>query len=137
MLGPLNAVEVDALLNKLPQWAELAQEGHALLHRLQHVVDLGLGGEASNTETDTGMGGLVTAAERAEHVGWLEGGGGTRTAGRQSNVFQGHEEGLSFDVGKRNVDATWVEGVFVSVLGGVLHGQKTIQELIRKLLDVL
>lgn len=137
MLGPLDAVEVDAFLNKLPQWAELAQEGHALLHGLQHVVDLGLGGEASNTESDTGVCALVTAAECAENVRWLEGSGGTRTTGRQRNVLQSHKKGLSLDVGEGNVDATWVEGISVSVLGGVLHGQKSVQETIRKLLDVL
>lgn len=137
MLGPLNAVEVNTLLNKLPQWAELAQEGHALLHGLQHIVDLGLGGEASNSETDGGVGGLVTAAECAEDVGWLEGGRGTGGAGGEGNVLECHEERLSLDIGEGNIDATWVEGVLVSVLGSVLHGQKSTQELIRKLLDVL
>ena len=137
MLGPLDAVEVDTLLNKLPQWAELAQEGYALLHGLQHVVDLGLGSEASDSETDGGMGGLVTTAEGAEDVGWLEGGGGTSGTGGKGNVLECHEERLSLNVGEGNVDATWVEGVLVSVLGGVLHGQQPVQEFVRKLLDVL
>ena len=137
MLGPLDAVEVDTLLHKLPQWAEFAQEGHALLHGLQYVVDLGLGSEASDSETDGGVGGLVTASECAEDVGWLKGGGGTSGTGRKSNVLECHEERLSLNVGKGNVDATRVEGVLISVLGGVLHGQQSVQEFVRKLLDVL
>ena len=63
VLAPLNGVKVDTLLNKLPQWAELAKEGHALLHSLEHVVDLLVGCEAANTEADTGVRALVAATE--------------------------------------------------------------------------
>lgn len=65
VLAPLDGVEVDTLLHKLPQRAELAKEGYTLLHSLEHVVDLLVGCEAANAEADTGVCALVTATKGA------------------------------------------------------------------------
>ena len=63
VLAPLDSVEVNTLLHKLPQRAQLAEEGHALLYSLEHVVDLLVCCEAANAEANTGVRALVTAAE--------------------------------------------------------------------------
>ncbi|KFY09440.1 hypothetical protein V492_05495 [Pseudogymnoascus sp. VKM F-4246] len=137
MLAPLNRVEIHALLNKLPQRAQLAQERNTLLDGLEHVVDLGISREAADTETDTAVRALVAAAERAEHVAGLERGGGAGTAGGEGDVLEGHEEGFTLDVGEGDVDAAGVKVVRVAVLGGVLHGEEAGEEAVRELLDVL
>jgi len=68
VLAPFDGVEVDALLDELPERAQLAEERHALLHGLEHVVDLGVGGETADTETDTGVRALVAVTESTENV---------------------------------------------------------------------
>ena len=64
MLAPLYAVQRNAILYKLPKWAQLSQEGHSLLNRLQYVINLALGRESSDTKSDTAVCILVTAAKR-------------------------------------------------------------------------
>lgn len=73
VLAPLNRVQIDAFLHKLPQRAELSQEGHALLHSLEDVVDLGLCCESADAEADTAVSALVAASQRAQDVAGFEG----------------------------------------------------------------
>ena len=68
MLTPLDGVEVNTLLHKLPQGTQLTQESDALLDGLEHVVNLGVSGETADSETNTAVGALVTAAKGAEDV---------------------------------------------------------------------
>jgi CO dehydrogenase nickel-insertion accessory protein CooC1 len=63
VLAPLNRVQVNTLLDQLPEGAQLTQEVHAILDSLEDVVDLGIRGEATNTETDTAVGALVAASK--------------------------------------------------------------------------
>lgn len=137
MLTPFDRLQVDALLHQLPQRGQLAQEVHPILHRLQHIVDLALGREASDTEADTAVGILVVAAQRAEHVAGLQGRGRAGTARRQRNVLQSHQEGLALDVREGDVDASGVVTVGVAVQHGVLHRQKPVQQLLGEAADVL
>lgn len=137
MLAPFDSVEVDALLHELPQRAELAEEGDALLDGLEDVVDLGVGGEAADTEADTGVGALVAVAQGTEDVRGLERGGGASGAGGQGNVLERHEEGLTLDVGKGDVDAARVVLGGVSVEGGVLHCEQAVGQTLGKLGDAL
>lgn len=137
MLAPLNSVKIHPLLHKLPQRAQLAQECNALLDSLEHVVDLSIGCESADTETDTAVRALVTAAERAEHVAGLQRGRSACTARGEGNVLKSHEEGFTLNVGEGHVDTAGVEVVRVAVLGGVFHGEEAGEEAVRKLLDVL
>lgn len=136
MLAPLNSVKIHALLHKLPQRAQLAQERNPLLDSLEHVVDLGIRRESADAETDTAVRALVAAAERAEHVAGLQRGGGACAAGRKGDVFEGHEERLALHVGEGHVDAAGVEVVGVAVLGGVFHGEEAGEEAVGEFLDV-
>ena len=78
---PLNSVEVDTLLHKLPQRTELTQEGNTFLHGLENVVHLGIGGETANTESDTAVSTLIAAAQSPQDVAGFQGGRRAGTAG--------------------------------------------------------
>ena len=66
--APLDGVEINTLLDQLPQRTQFTQESNAFLHSLEHVVDFGIGGEATNAETNTAVSALVTAAEGTENI---------------------------------------------------------------------
>lgn len=72
MLAPLNTVERHAFLYQLPQRAQLTEKADSLLYRFQHIVDLALGCEASNTEADAAVSALVAIAKRSEDVAGFE-----------------------------------------------------------------
>lgn len=137
MLAPFDTVKIDALLDELPQRAELAEERDALPDGVEDVVDLGVSGEAADAEADTAVRALVAVAQRAEHVRGLERGGCARGAGRERDVFQGHEEGLALDVGEGDVDAAGVVFGRVAVEGGVFHGEKAVGQTLGELGDAL
>lgn len=137
MLAPFDTVEIDALLDKLPQRAELAEESDALPDGVEDVVDLGVGGEAADAEADTAVRALVAVAQGAEDVGGLERGGCASGTGRQGDVFQGHKEGLALDVGEGDVDAAGVVFGRVAVERGVFHGEKAVGQALGELGDAL
>lgn len=137
VLAPLDRVEVDTLLDKLPQGRKLTKEANTLRHSLEHVVDLLLGGEPADTETDTGVSALITVAQGTENVTGLQRSRSASTARRKSNVLEGHEERLTLDVGERNVHAAGVEVVGITVLAGVLHGEQTVEKTVGEVLDTL
>lgn len=128
MLAPLNCVQINTLLHKLPQRTQLPQKRNPLLHSLEYVINLALGREPTDTETDTAVGALIAVAEGAEDVAWFEGGGGASAAGRQGDVFESHQQGFALDVGEGNVDAARVVALGVAVLGGVFEGHEAGEE---------
>lgn len=83
------------------------------------------------------MGTLITVAQSTENVTRLQGSRSASTAGRKSDILQGHKEGLTLDVGERNVHAAGVEVVGVTVLAGVLHGEQTVEKTVGEVLDTL
>jgi hypothetical protein len=72
VLAPLDAVESNTLLDKLPQRAELSQESDSFLHRFQNIVNLTRGRKSSNAKSDTAVCTLIAVAEGAEHVAGLQ-----------------------------------------------------------------
>ena len=66
--APLDGVEINTLLNKLPQRTQLTQESNTFLDSLEDVVNLGISGEATDTKTDTAVSALVAAAKSTENV---------------------------------------------------------------------
>lgn len=130
MLAPLNRVEVNSLLDKLPERAELSEETDAVPDRLQDVVNFTFSGETANAETNTAVGALVTATEGPQNVAGLKRCRGTGTTRRKSDILQGHQERLALDVCKGNVDAAGIVTRGVTVQGGVLHGEETILEFV-------
>lgn len=74
VLTPLNSIQINTLLDELPQRAKLAQERDSFLDSLEYVVDLSVCGESTDAEADTAMCALVAAAEGAEDVAGFQGG---------------------------------------------------------------
>lgn len=137
VLAPLNRVEVNTLLNELPQRAQFPQEVDALSNRIQDVVNFTVGGEAANAETDTAVSALITAAERSEDVARLEGCGGAGTTRRKGDILESHQERLAFDVRKRDVDTARVVARRITVQSSVLHAKEAISELLGERSDAL
>lgn len=52
MLRPFDGVEIDALLYKFPQRAELSQESYTSPDCLQNVIDFAFGSESANAKSD-------------------------------------------------------------------------------------
>src|SRR4051812_44643188 len=93
--GPLNAVEVHAFLEHLPERAHLAQLADALLDELHRELDvLGLR-ETADGEADGAVRELVVAAECPQHVRRLERGGRAGRARRDRELLHRHDERLA------------------------------------------
>lgn len=137
VLGPLDRVQIDTILNHLPKGTQLAQEVHAILDSLENVVDLGVGGESTNAEADTAVCALVAAAQSMQDVAGLEGGRSASTAGRQGNVLEGHQKRLALDVGERDVHTAGVVMLGVTIQSGVIHREQTLGKALGEALDVL
>ena len=91
MLAPLDAVEINALLDKLPQRAELPQEADTFFYSLQDIINLARRREPPNTKSDTAVGALIAISERTEHVAGLEGRRCASTARRKGNILERHQ----------------------------------------------
>lgn len=72
MLAPLDGVQVDTLLDQLPERTQLSQKRDTLLHRLQDVVDLLFCGESAETKADTRVCHFVAAAQGSQDVARLQ-----------------------------------------------------------------
>jgi hypothetical protein len=73
---------------------------------VSYKVNLLLGGETSDSESDGRVSHVVLCSESSEDVRWLERGGGAGGSGGEGNVLHGHEHRLSLDVRERQVEAT-------------------------------
>ena len=71
MLAPLDRVEIDTLLHKLPERADVAKMLDSVPHGLKDVIDLVFGRKPSDTEADATVSTLIAAAQRAEDVARL------------------------------------------------------------------
>lgn len=92
VLTPLNRVEINTLLNKLPQRTQLSQERHPLLDCVQDVINFRVSREAANAKADTAVCALIAAAESSKNVAWLKRRRSTSTPRRKSNIFQRHKK---------------------------------------------
>lgn len=137
MLAPFDRVEVDALLHQLPQWAKLSQEGDALANSLEHVVDLALCRETTDSKPNTAVCALITCPERTQHIAGLKRGGRAGTAGREGNVLQRHEKRLTLDVGERHVHAAGVMALTIAVECRMLERKQALKQPVREGSDVL
>ena len=137
VLAPFNRVQVNALLNQLPEGAQLTQEVYAILDSLEDVVNLSISGEATNTETNTAVGTLVAASQGTQDIAGLQRGRSAGTTRRQGNVLESHQERLTLDIGERDVHTAGVVVLGVTVQGGVLHGEQALGEALGETLHML
>ncbi|KAH3675913.1 hypothetical protein WICPIJ_009212 [Wickerhamomyces pijperi] len=83
------------------------------------------------------VGDLTNTKVGSVHVRRFQRGRGTCGTRGQGNVLQGHQQGLTFNVGKRDIDTPWVSGSGGPVQLGVLQCQEPVRELLGESLDVL
>mmetsp|Transcript_22438 Transcript_22438/g.47403 ORF Transcript_22438/g.47403 Transcript_22438/m.47403 type:complete len:465 (-) Transcript_22438:1744-3138(-) len=115
VLRPLDLLEVDALLDHLPQRTHFSQSYDVLSQEFQNEIDLLLGREPSDPEPQARVGELVVDAQRAENVRGLQAGRGTGRSRRDGNVLERHEQGLALDVGKAVVETSGVVVLWVAI----------------------
>jgi hypothetical protein len=51
-LAPLDLADIDTFLDHLPQWTHIPQPRDNFYYSVDYKVDLGFGGESSNTESE-------------------------------------------------------------------------------------
>ena len=73
MVGPLDGLEVDALLHHLPQGGHGPQALHLVANSVGDRVDLFLGGESSDGDSKAGVGEFVVVNGVRLHVEAMEG----------------------------------------------------------------
>ena len=81
-----------------------AQAGKLFSHRLDGVVDFGLGGETADAEADRGIGPLAPHAHSHQHVGRLNRGRITGRACRYGEIAQRLDKLLAADSGEAEVE---------------------------------
>src|SRR6267378_3131255 len=121
MCRPLDGIQVHALLVHLPQGRKLAQLADLGAQELDGVVDLLLGGEAADGESDRAVGELVRAPQRAQDVRRLE---TRRSAGRARgyrNVLDPHDQRLAFDEVEADVEVSGYAPLHVAVDVDLFH----------------
>ena len=120
IVTPLNTIQGDTLLHQFPQRTHLSQDADSFLNGIYNIINFALCCESSNTESDTAVCVLITAAKSTKNVTWFKGCWCASAAWRQGDIFQGHQKRLSLHIGKGYIHTSWVEMVGVSILRGVL-----------------
>src|SRR6266581_6888308 len=95
--GPLDRVQIDAVLVHFPERRKIAQLADLLVHQCGRVVDLFLGGEAAEREAYRTVRQFVGAAQSPQHVGRLEARRGAGRAGRNRDLLDRHDQRFAFD----------------------------------------
>ena len=129
LLTPLNGLQINSFLDHLPQGRHLAEALDGGTDALGYVVELGLGGESADGNSQAGVGQLVVEAHRAQHVGGLEAGRGAGGARGHRDVLEAHEQGLALDVGEGHVEGARQARVQAAVDDGVWNrlGERGLQ----------
>src|SRR5688572_17241748 len=104
MCGPLDRVQVYAVLVHLPQRRELAQLLHFAAQQVCREIDFFLVAEAPERDAHRAVRQLVRAPERAQHVRRLERSRGARRARRHGDVLDRHDQRLPLDEVEAHVE---------------------------------
>src|SRR5712671_1697342 len=137
MCRPLHGIQVHAFLVHLPQGRQLAQLADLGAQELDGVVDLLLGGEAADGESDRAVGELVRAPQRAQDVRRLE---TRRRAGRARgyrNVLDPHDQRLTFDEVEADVEISRYAPLHVAVDVDLFHVLEAVEQPVAQGADAL
>lgn len=134
VLGPVDRLEINPLLEHFPERTQFSQFGDMSGSLFNAVVDLLFGCKSSDAKSDGRVGHLIVGAQCSQHVRWLE---GSRRACRprgQGNVFERHQQGFSLYIAERNVDASGAGLFRISIPLDVRHlGRHSRQQSFRQL----
>ena len=137
VLAPLDGLEVDTLLDHLPQRRHLPQLLHVLRGQLDRLVHLLNRREPTQSVPDARVRHLLVHAQRPENVRRLERRAGARAPAAHRDLLQTHQQRLALDVREGHVDVAGVPSVRVAVQLDVLAlGADSVDEALGKHLDV-
>src|SRR6266540_229361 len=102
--SPLNRFQIDALFVHLIEGGHLAQSLDALDDEVRYIIDLLVGVEAADSESDRRMGELFAHSHRPKNVARLEAGARASRAARHGHVLDGHHHPLALDERERHVE---------------------------------
>lgn len=88
MLSPFDGLQIDTLLNHLPQRTQLPQKLDFALHRLNHEIDFRFCRESTDSKPYRGVCHVVICAKGAKDVRGFEGRRSARRPGRKSDVLE-------------------------------------------------
>lgn len=137
MLRPLNGVEVNSLLDHLPKGRELSEELDLVNNGAEHIVDLLIGGESTNSKSNRRVSKSIVGSHSSQYIRRLQRCRGTGRARTQGNVVESHQQGLSLNVCERNVDASVVVVVGVTIENSVVELENTVLEFLGQSGNVL
>src|SRR5471032_1151278 len=132
---PLDRADIDALFEHIPQRRQLAQLVHFRLHQIDGEVDVLFGREAADRGTDGAVRQLVAAAQRAQHIRWLQRGRSTSGAGRHGQILDGHDQRFAFDVVETDVQVVRHAVFHVAVDVGLFDFLQSGGEAVAQRLD--
>src|SRR5439155_6421808 len=121
MCGPLHGIQVHAFLVHFPQGRKLAQLADLGAQELDRVVDLLLGGEAPDRETNRAVGELIRAPESPQDIRGLEARRSAGRARRPRHVLDSHDQGLALDEIEADVEVSRYAPLEVAVDVDLLH----------------
>src|SRR5204862_3825835 len=137
MCCPLHGIQVHAFLVHFPQGRKLAQLADLGAQELDRVVDLLLGGEAADRETNRAVGELIRAPERPQDIRRLEARRGAgRTRGHR-HVLDPHDQGLALDEVEADVEVSRYAALQVPVDVHLFHVLEARQQPVAQGADAL
>mmetsp|Transcript_3222 Transcript_3222/g.5848 ORF Transcript_3222/g.5848 Transcript_3222/m.5848 type:complete len:304 (+) Transcript_3222:228-1139(+) len=116
ILGPLDRLEVNALLDHFPKGTHFTEARHMFFEQFQDKVHFLFRGEATNTETKARVGQFIVHTQGTKNVGRLQTCRRASTAGTDSNVFQCHEQTFSFHIGKGVIQTSHISVFGITIL---------------------
>ena len=128
MLSPFDRLEIDALLNHLPQRTHVAQLLDMLDGLARRIVDLILGGKAANAEANRRVCQVVVGTDRTQHIRRLERRRRARASRRERYVLAAHEQALALHIRERDVHAAGIAMLQVAI-------DHHVRQLARYLID--
>src|SRR6266702_2716036 len=137
MCRPLHGIQVHALFVHFPKRRELAQLADLGAQELDGVVDLLLGGEAADRETNRAVGELIRASERPQDVRGLEARRSAGRAGRHRHVLDPHDQGLALDEVEADVEVSRYAPLDVAVDVDFFHVPEAGEQPVAQAPDAL
>src|SRR6266849_2669493 len=128
MCCPLHGIQVHTLFVHFPERGQLAQLADLGAQEPDGVVDLLLGGEAADRETNRAVGELVRTAERPQNIRGLE---ARRSAGRargHRHFLDPHDQGFALDEVEADVEVSRYAPLHVAVDVYLFHVLEAVQQ---------
>src|SRR5471032_243269 len=135
MRSPLDGVNIDAVLEHIPQRRQFAQFVYFRFQQVHGEVDVFLGREAADGETDRAVRQFVAAAQGAQHVRWFQAGRGAGRTGRHGDILDRHDQRLAFNVVEAHVQVMRHAVVHVAVDVGFFDFLQALGQAVAQSLD--